>query len=494
MNRQTGALIGLTAAVCFLLGLVAAGTRPLRPSSPMPVRPAAAVAPLAILPAESVPTAAPPAGVVDFAAVTARINAAVVNIDTASRGDDRPRASRRYANDDGGSAREASGSGFIIDPAGFILTNQHVVADADRVTVTLGDGRAFKAEVIGTDPAIDVALLRVQAGEPLPVAPLGNSDTLRVGEWVSAIGNPLGVYVHSVTVGVVSFLGRKLSDPSLDAYIQTDAAISVGNSGGPLINAKGDVVGITTAIIPQASNIGFAIPISQVIAILPQLRESGAVARGFIGIGLTNVTPALRRALGLEAEHGALVEDVTPDMPAQRAGMRAYDVIVGADGHEIRSDEALIRYISARAPGTVAMLEVWRDNRLQSVAVKLKDRPLPESSRARLARADDVGRVSQDEAPFGIRVRELDANTAARLQLPETIQGVLVSDVDSAGPARLAQLRTNHVILEINRRRIASLADYRVVVAALRPGEAVAVLVYERRSNQRFICTIVPDN
>ena len=157
------------------------------------------------------------------------------------------------------------------------------------------------------DPAIDVALLQVHSKGPLPAAPLGNSETLRVGEWVCAIGNPLGVYTHSVTVGVVSFLGRKLFDSGLDAYIQTDAAISFGNSGGPLINARGQVVGITTAISAQASNIGFAVPISQVVAVLPQLREHGTVARGYIGVGLRNVTPALRRALRLEPEEGALV-------------------------------------------------------------------------------------------------------------------------------------------------------------------------------------------
>ncbi len=167
------------------------------------------------------------------------------------------------------------------------------------------------------------------------MAPLGKSESLRVGEWVCAIGNPLG-YDHSVTVGVVSFLGRKVFDPSLDALIQTDAAISFGNSGGPLINERGQVVGITTAISAQAANIGFAVPIDQVVAVLPQLRERGRVSRGYIGIGLTNVTPVLQRALKLEPQHGALVEDVSPDTPAEQAGLRTYDVIVAADGHPDR--------------------------------------------------------------------------------------------------------------------------------------------------------------
>ena len=211
---------------------------------------------------------------VNFADVAERINAAVVNIDATSKG----RASRatrrtpvsgRRTRSDGRRAirdtpRQGSGSGFIIDRDGFILTNHHVIDGAERITVTLADGRAFRGEVVGTDPAIDVALLKIAGSHDLPEAPLGNSDELRVGEWVCAIGNPLG-YVHSVTVGVVSFIGRKLFDASLDDYIQTDAAINFGNSGGPLINSRGEVIGINSAISSRASNIGFAVPINQAV-------------------------------------------------------------------------------------------------------------------------------------------------------------------------------------------------------------------------------------
>ncbi len=199
--------------------------------------------------------------------------------------------------------RQGSGSGFIIDRAGYILTNHHVIEGAERITVTLADGRSFRAEIVGVDPAIDVALVRIPGSPSLPEAPLGNSDELRAGEWVCAIGNPLG-YVHSVTVGVVSFIGRKLFDQSLDDYIQTDAAINFGNSGGPLINSRGEVVGINSAISSRASNIGFAVPINQAVAILPQLKAKGRVSRGFIGVTLTDVTPALQRALGLHSGEG----------------------------------------------------------------------------------------------------------------------------------------------------------------------------------------------
>ncbi|HEY7474943.1 MAG TPA: trypsin-like peptidase domain-containing protein [Vicinamibacterales bacterium] len=499
MNRQTLGIVLLTAVVSFLLGVVATGTRPGRPTEVLPVRPGTIAAPITI----TSPSSAEPAGnasgqTIDFAAVAARMNAAVVNVDAASRGTD-PRGRtaprwRRDLGDDPNAPHEGSGSGFIIDTAGFILTNYHVIEGADRITITLGDGRVFKAELVGIDPAIDVALLRIPVNGPIPVAPLGDSDTLRVGEWVCAIGNPLG-YVHSVTVGVVSFLGRKLFDQSLDAFIQTDAAISFGNSGGPLINSRGQVVGMTTAISAQASNIGFAIPIGQVVAVLPQLRENGRVARGYIGVGLTDLTPALHRALGLEPERGALVQDVSPGTPADRAGLRPYDVIVGADHRPIRSDEDLIRYIAGRQPGSQAMLEIWRDGGGRQVSVKLTERPLPQSARPRSQVAQQVrSAAGQDMGPLGISVKDLDAATMARQGIPSSLQGVLVVDVDSAGPARLARLRAGHVLLEINRHRVATVAEFQEVVSALEPGATVAVMIYDQLTDQRVIATINPDS
>ena len=309
-----------------------------------------------------------------------------------------------------------------------------------------------------------------------------------------AIGNPLG-YVHSVTVGVVSFLGRKLFDQSLDAFIQTDAAISFGNSGGPLINSRGQVVGMTTAISAQASNIGFAIPIGQVVAVLPQLRENGRVARGYIGVGLTDLTPSLHRALGLEPERGALVQDVTPGTPADRAGLRPYDVIVAADHRPIRSDEDLIRYIAGRQPGSQATLEIWRDGGARQVSVKLTERPLPPSSRNKNQGVQQVRpAVSQEMGPLGLSVKELDETTMARTGIPTNLQGVLIVDVDSAGPARLARLRAGHVLLEINRRRVASVEEFQRIVSSLPPGATVAVMIYDQLSDQRVIATINPDS
>jgi serine protease Do len=494
MTRLGGAFIGLTAVVSFLIGLVVAGTRPPMPTSALPVpRDATALSPINLASAEIVDVPKSMGGPVDFGPAAERLNAAVVNVDTASRaGAETPRASRRRG--DQGGAREGSGSGFIIDPAGYVLTNHHVISGADRVTVTLSDGRIFRADIIGVDPAIDVALLRIHSSAPLPAAPLGDSDSLRVGEWVCAIGNPLGVYTHSVTVGVVSFLGRKLFDSGLDAYIQTDAAISFGNSGGPLINSRGQVVGITTAISAQASNIGFAVPISQVVAVLPQLREHGTVARGYIGVSLTNVTPALKRALHIEPDAGALVEDVTLDTPAERAGLRPYDVVIGADGQTIRSDEDLTRHVSKRQPGTLTSLEVWRDGEVKRLFVKLRDRPLPRSVAGRTTPDVDARQVAQPESPLGLRVRDLDEATASRLNIPDTVRGVLISDVDPTGPARLAQIRTNHVLLEINRRRIGSVQEYLSTVATLQPGQAAVLLLYDRTPpGQRLLALVTPD-
>ena len=499
MTRQTVGYVALTAVVSFLLGVVATGTRPGRPSDVLPLRPGAEAAkPITVSSDAPAPAEGSSGSSIDFAAVAAKINAAVVNVDAASRGTNtRGRSAQRWRRDlgeDSGAPHEGSGSGFIIDAAGYILTNYHVVESADRITVTLGDGRVFKAELVGIDPAIDVALLRIPVTGSVPVAPLGDSDTLRVGEWVCAIGNPLG-YVHSVTVGVVSFLGRKLFDQSLDAFIQTDAAISFGNSGGPLINSRGQVVGITTAISAQATNIGFAIPIAQVVAVLPQLRENGRVARGYIGVLLTDLTPALQRALGLEPERGALIQDVPPGTPADRAGLRSYDVIIGADHRPIRSDEDLIRYIAGRQPGSQTMLEIWRDGSARQISVKLTERAPPPSTRGRTQGLAQVRPAAgQEMGPLGLSVKELDAATVARTGIPSNLQGVLIVDVDSAGPARLARLRAGHVLLEINRRRIGSVAEFQDVVASLTPGATVAVMIYDQLTDQRVIAIINPDS
>jgi len=484
--------VALAAVVSFLLGLVAAGGSPSGVKRGVLAPAALASNPLSISVAPAIRTAGT---AVDFAEVAAQLNGAVVNVDAVAR-DDRgrqtPRRFQREMSDEGGAPREGSGSGFIIDAAGYILTNHHVIEGADRVTVTLNDGRALRATVVGIDPAIDVALLHVAAGGSLLTAPLGDSSSIKVGEWVCAIGNPLG-YVHSVTVGVVSFLGRKLFDQSLDAFIQTDAAISFGNSGGPLINSAGQVIGMTTAISSQAQSIGFAIPINQILAILPQLRERGRVARGYAGVMLTTATPGLKAALHLGADRGALIQEVPDGTPAARAGLRPYDVITAIDGRPVNDDQALIREISSRVPGTLARFDVWRDAERREVSIKLTERPLPPTVRPTSVPGGVRPVLSPEQGPLGLTVRDLDAATIKRFALPETVRGVQVIDIDPTGPSRQARLRRGHIILEINRHKVTSVTDFERLVAALTPGTVVAVYVFDPLTDERAILAVTLD-
>ncbi len=491
-RRFTLISVLLSSAVAFLVGVILAGGIARTPV--VSTEPATRAADKAKVNRSSSPA------VVNFADVAERINAAVVNIDAASRTPLGRFSTRTPRTDDPqdpprdlDTPRQGSGSGFIIDRAGYILTNNHVIEGAERITVTLADGRAFRAEVVGADPAIDVALVRIPESPTLPEAPLGNSDELRAGEWVCAIGNPLG-YVHSVTVGVVSFIGRKLFDQSLDDYIQTDAAINFGNSGGPLINSRGEVVGINSAISSRASNIGFAVPINQAVAILPQLKAKGRVSRGFIGVTLTDVTPALQRALALTVDEGALVQDVTPQSPAERAGLRPYDVIVQVEGRPVLTNQELIRDISSRQPGTIARLEVVREGRRHPVTVKLAERPL---------RGDEIDPTGDRQGarpstradaplPLGVAVRELDRAFVGRQEIPETVQGVLVARVDPTGAARQA-LRRGFVIMEINRQPTATVADYERLVGTARRGDALAIYYYDPALAQRALVTVVVD-
>ena len=495
MTRQVFPLLGLTATVAFVLGMVAAGSRTAgdaRSAVAPPVRVDTQPLTVSVAPALS----EPPNGTsnIDFSIVAARLNAAVVNIDAATRGAGGTTTQRRFQRnyrDDGTGPREGAGSGFVIDRAGYILTNHHVIEGADRITVTLGDGRSARATVVGADPAIDVALLKISTTGLQP-APLGNSDGLRVGEWVCAIGNPAG-YVHSVTVGVVSFLGRKLSDPGLDSFIQTDAAITFGNSGGPLINSRGEVVGITTAISSEASNIGFAIPISQVMGILGQMKENGRVSRGYLAVSLTSATPDLLKSLRLSAPHGALIEDVTPDTPAERAGLRPYDVITAIDEKPVQSDDDLLRYIAAQAPGAVTVLSVWRDGGAENVRVRLTERPLPRSARPLASGLRVSAPVNPEQVRLGLTVKDLDAATVGRFDLSGALAGVLITEVDPAGPARLSGLRTGHIVLEVNRRRVTSATEFRAAIGVLRAGETAALFVFDRRTDQRALYPIGVD-
>jgi serine protease Do len=504
MRKFAVVLTVLVGVVAFLIGVIAAGSWQFGHLS-TPERPVVTALP----PANTMATAAtpiPPAPspIVSFADVADRINAAVVNIDSASVGRPGRRPGSRIDSDDwmdrqeDGDSRQGAGSGFIIDREGFVLTNHHLVDGAERIVVTLSDGRTFRAALIGSDPAIDVALIKIPASATLPTAMLGDSNSLRVGEWVCAIGNPLG-YVHSVTVGVVSFIGRKLFDRSLDDYIQTDAAINFGNSGGPLINSRGEVVGINSAISSRANNIGFAVPINQARAILPQLKGRGRVSRGYIGIMLTDVTAELQRSLGLSVNRGAMVQDLAPNSPGERAGIRPYDVITAVEGRDIWTNEELIREISARQPGTPARLHVVRDGHPRDVIVKLAERPVSgqdEGDQAPTRYADASRRDDRSRTPeqrVGFYVRDLDLPFLRRLDMPGGLRGVVVTRIDPAGPGFGTDLRRGQIIIEINRQPIASTQDFNRVVGGMRPGDVMAVYVYDPALRQRSLVTVSLD-
>jgi serine protease Do len=491
MRRFTVITVALASVVGLLVGLILAGQ-----FTPTPV---VSTAPRGFptMPDTALPVLPAGGAGANFADVVERINAAVVNIDATSNRSP-IRDSQRYFRRGGDEPREfdgpsrGAGSGFIIDSDGFILTNHHVIEHAERITVTLADGRAFRGEVVGSDPAIDVALLRIQGAQGLPEAPLGNSDRLRVGEWVCAIGNPLG-YVHSVTVGVVSFVGRKLFDPSLDDYIQTDAAINFGNSGGPLINARGEVIGINSAVSSRTNNIGFAVPINQAVSILSQLKANGKVSRGYLGVLLTDVTPALQRALHLSVTRGALVQDFTNEAPAERSGLRVYDVIVDVDGRDIASNDDLIRDISARTPGTVVRLEVVRDDQRMTMPVRLAERPTPsrDESDTLPGGGPAPNGPAPPEVPLGLTVRDVDRSAAVRLGIPGNVHGVLISRVDPTGAAFSPySVRRGLIITEINRKPIRSVTDYRRTLAAVKPGDVLALYYFDPTKGERALVTV----
>ncbi|MGH9386367.1 MAG: trypsin-like peptidase domain-containing protein, partial [Vicinamibacterales bacterium] len=444
--------------------------------------------------------AASSTGPVNFADIAERLNPSVVNIDATARGrrsrtlqEGQPRRPDLFQDPfdlrrprTGETPRRGMGTGFLIDAEGHILTNQHVIGGADRLTVKLTDGRSFRAEVVGSDPDIDIALIKVDADAPLRHATLGDSDRLRVGEWVCAIGNPLA-YEHTVTVGVVSFIGRKLFDSSLDNYIQTDAAISFGNSGGPLINSRGQVIGINSAVSRQSNNIGFAVPINQARAVLPQLKAVGKVMRGYIGVALRDVDQDLQASLRLSRSDGALVQDVTPGSPGARAGLRPYDLIVSVDGEPVRTNDGLIREIAMRTPGSTARLEYVRDGRAREVSVKLAERPTRNADLPPPAERS-AQRIGPGE--LGLGLIEIDGTNVHRFDVPQDTRGLLVQSVEALSAAYDAGIERGQVILEINRQPVETVVAFRRTIAAAPPGSVLAVYLYDPDLDQRTIRTV----
>lgn len=372
-----------------------------------------------------------------------------------------------------GYKQRSLGSGFIISEDGYILTNNHVIDGADEIKVKLDNGKELKGIVKGTDPKLDLALIKVESKDKLPVADLGDSDAIQVGEWVMAIGNPFGL-AETVTAGIISAKGRVIGSGPYDDFIQTDASINPGNSGGPLFNAKGDVIGINTAIVAGGQGIGFAIPVNMAKNIIPQLREKGKVVRGWLGVSIQPVTKELAQAFGLEEERGALVSEVMPESPAQKAGVKPGDIIVEFDAKSIREVGDLPRIVAATPSGKEVGLKVIRDKKEQVFNVTI-DRLKDESEPA----------VPVDSTRLGMSVTELTKELAATYRIKET-GGLIVTDVKMDGAAQVAGIQRGDVIREINGKQVATVADYEKEVAGVKKGETIRILL-KRGGGSRFV-------
>jgi serine protease Do len=376
--------------------------------------------------------------------------------------------------------RQSGGTGFIISTDGEILTNNHVVDKADKIEVVLSNDKTYKAKVLGADPETDIALIKIDAPDPLPTIPLGDSDKLRVGDWVMAIGNPYG-YAHSVTVGVVSAKGRRLTSSSFDDFIQTDAAINFGNSGGPLVNVRGEAVGINTAISVSGQNIGFAIPINLAKNILSQLKEGGRVIRGFLGIRISNITDELQQAFQLPSKEGVLVQSAEEGYPGAEAGLKPGDVILEVDGKKMNSSDQLVGTVSAKRPGEEVQIEILRDGVKKTVTAKLSERPSGE---------EEEGPSRQEETKpgkVGISVQNITTDVRRYYRLPSDLVGVIITDVKPTGPAAAAGLQEGDVITEINRQKVKNVAEYEKAVES---AKGDIVLVYVVRGDNSFFVTI----
>ncbi|KUK13318.1 MAG: DegQ family serine endoprotease [Synergistetes bacterium] len=364
------------------------------------------------------------------------------------------------------------GSGFIISDDGYILTNNHVIQGADEIVVTLADNRKFNAKVVGADPTVDLAVIKIDA-KGLPSLPLGDSDKVEVGEWVVAIGNPFGLS-HTVTVGVISAKGRTIAagDRSFENFLQTDAAINPGNSGGPLLNLKGEVIGINTAIIPYAQGIGFAIPVNTAKQILNDLIKFGRVKRGWLGIYLQAMTPSLAKGFGLKEAKGVIVARVISGSPAEKYGLKRGDVILKVDDKEVNSPAELQIAIRSHKAGEKVKLTVWRRGKTIEISVVLGEIPQEEK----------VSKISEET--IGIRVSDITPELRRKYDITEK-HGVVITYVDPNSPADVADLREGDVILEVNGREIRDVQDWEEAVSGL--GKGSIVFLVSRSGNTFFV-------
>ncbi|GAA3922161.1 DegQ family serine endoprotease [Luteimonas lutimaris] len=456
----------------------------------------------------SAPT--PVAGLPDFSQLVEQVGPGVVSVSAeigggasprsrAAQQQDIPEIFRRFFGPDGfpfpdmpdRGARprgESMGSGFIISSDGYVLTNHHVVDGASEVKVKLSDGREFKAKVVGSDEQSDVALLKIDA-KGLPALRIGNSDALKPGQWAIAIGSPFGLD-HSVTAGIISAVGRnnRFTQQQYVPFIQTDVAINQGNSGGPLLNAHGEVIGINSQIFSNSGGymgVSFAIPIDLAMGAVKQLKETGKVRRGMIGVTLQEIDAETARGLGLPDTHGALVNDVTPGSAGEKAGLRVGDVIRSIDGNDIRQWSELPPIVGNKTPGTKVELGVLRDGKTRSIPVTLGELDpglLPGASR-QSAPGGARGPADASANPLGLVGQELDADDRRQAGL-ESGEGVGIARIDGAA-AREAGLAPGDIVLRVGGTTVGSVQALDRALAGVKPGQTVMLLV-RRGSMTRF--------
>jgi serine protease Do len=372
--------------------------------------------------------------------------------------------------------QRGAGSGFIISPDGLVLTNHHVVGEADRVTVKLGDGREFTAKTIGSDPPSDIAVIKIEA-QGLPVLQLGNSDALEVGDWVIAAGSPFGL-TQTITVGVVSAKGRsRLGITDFEDFIQTDAAINPGNSGGPLINLRGEAIGVNTAIASRSGGymgVGFAIPINMVKAVQQQLVSGGKVVRGYLGVRIQELTRALSESLRIPTAEGVLVADVSKGSPAAKAGLKRGDVIVSFNGHPVQDPGQLRNIVAMTAPGTKATMQILRENAKRELTVELGELPKEQSARA-------SEESTSPPARLGFNVQNLTPAVARQLGY-DSPEGVLVTQVDPDSEAYQAGIRRGMVIREVNNQEVNNIQEFRQAAEKAEQSKRMLLLVQSQQA------------
>lgn len=449
---------------------------------------------------DAAPSAKPEAGTAvsrDFVELAKRLSPMVVNISTTQVIKERPLVPfpefkgpfDEFFGDDFNKffnephrefKRQSLGSGFVINKEGYILTNFHVIENATEIIVTLSsDKKDYKAKVVGQDQKLDIALIKIKPEVDLPVAPLGNSDDLQIGEWVLAIGNPFGLG-GSVTSGIVSQKGRVIGAGPYDNFIQTDASINPGNSGGPLFNMRGEVVGINTAIIAGGQGIGFATPINMVKDVLVQLKEKGRVTRGWIGVSIQELTPELAKSFGLKEAKGVLVSSVNPGDPAEKAGIRPGDIIISFDGRPITDLSDLPRTVASTPPGKDVEVKVLRDGKEKTLFVNIGTK-----SEDEMAEAAPEEKDTATDRRLGLSVQPLTPEVAKRLGITDT-EGVIISSVKPDSPAGDAGLRRGDVIKEIDRNPVKNVRDYSKAITEAEKND-VALFLILRGNNSIYV-------